>query len=515
LVYFPLADIQVFKGKNPISNWTNEEALVQVKSMCQVLKREKRRSKIIDAFDKQKADGRFLARLTTKSNLKSNLGKILNVGELTEFWKVWKIFVALPIEESLYQVLAKCLSRNKSVRYTNTTEVIAALHPLQEREKQMLSLEVKIPTKVEQKVDELSKAAIFTNIGWSLMNHGYISRATSLFEKRAQTNTNDQVWASVCWCHSHYWKDEGQCSTLCDTGVEKVIDKCIAEMSAEGMVCVHSLSALTLLCMTNGGHVDKVADNKNMMELLLQILDGCCGDVGAMCMGLCCCLHLKHYGKLVELGIIKHVPTLLRRHATNQRLVILSASLLIYISARDATARAQLVNGGAVDALAEAWRQHHSTDARVSHLVSFSFYWLTIGHTQKLIDIGVAELTFTCLESLEKSDIAVAAQEQLQLLLWGLACNGGQLGFTKELLEKGMDKDITDSWVWGTRNPMVMAAQHGHAEVVQALLEAGAITDVKCEGGKTALEFAQDAGHNEVVKILQGSKKLAELRGTE
>jgi serine/threonine-protein phosphatase 6 regulatory ankyrin repeat subunit B len=47
------------------------------------------------------------------------------------------------------------------------------------------------------------------------------------------------------------------------------------------------------------------------------------------------------------------------------------------------------------------------------------------------------------------------------------------------------------------------AAYKGSLEVVRLLLEKGANIDSKGNDGSTALKWATDAGHTEVVKLLQ------------
>ncbi len=51
----------------------------------------------------------------------------------------------------------------------------------------------------------------------------------------------------------------------------------------------------------------------------------------------------------------------------------------------------------------------------------------------------------------------------------------------------------------------MIAAERGHVEVVDALIEAGASTDLEDDEGKTAKELALDAGHREVAAVLDGA----------
>ncbi len=51
--------------------------------------------------------------------------------------------------------------------------------------------------------------------------------------------------------------------------------------------------------------------------------------------------------------------------------------------------------------------------------------------------------------------------------------------------------------------PLIDAAEKGQIERVKALLEAGADVNAKANDGRTALMWAEDSGHNEIVEILK------------
>ena len=56
---------------------------------------------------------------------------------------------------------------------------------------------------------------------------------------------------------------------------------------------------------------------------------------------------------------------------------------------------------------------------------------------------------------------------------------------------------------WGDRTPLHVAAQHGHAAVVEALLRHGADVMARDEGDHaTPLHWAAEGGHLEVVRML-------------
>lgn len=74
----------------------------------------------------------------------------------------------------------------------------------------------------------------------------------------------------------------------------------------------------------------------------------------------------------------------------------------------------------------------------------------------------------------------------------------------KLLLERKADPDIRDSvenW-----SALMFAAAGGHAEVVQTLLDYGANASLQDKDGDTALDFARNNSHTEVVKLLESAR---------
>jgi ankyrin repeat protein len=51
--------------------------------------------------------------------------------------------------------------------------------------------------------------------------------------------------------------------------------------------------------------------------------------------------------------------------------------------------------------------------------------------------------------------------------------------------------------------PLMSASAMGHTEVVRLLLAAGAHPWAKDKDGDTALKFAEESGHSEVVQVLR------------
>jgi ankyrin repeat protein len=57
------------------------------------------------------------------------------------------------------------------------------------------------------------------------------------------------------------------------------------------------------------------------------------------------------------------------------------------------------------------------------------------------------------------------------------------------------------------RTALMLAAERGDVEIVQALLQKGASTDIKNRDGKTAATIAEVNGHVEVARLLRESVK--------
>ena len=69
------------------------------------------------------------------------------------------------------------------------------------------------------------------------------------------------------------------------------------------------------------------------------------------------------------------------------------------------------------------------------------------------------------------------------------------------LLQRGAEVDVQGTLEGFT--PLMTAAAEGLADVVRLLLGAGANRDIKDEDGDTALNFARQNGHTEVVELLE------------
>jgi hypothetical protein len=79
-----------------------------------------------------------------------------------------------------------------------------------------------------------------------------------------------------------------------------------------------------------------------------------------------------------------------------------------------------------------------------------------------------------------------------------------QLGVVEALIAAGANIE-PDHPEWYLDRPLSAAARMGHAEVVRALLEAGADANRATKGHMSPLDAAENYGHTEVVKILEAA----------
>jgi hypothetical protein len=82
-----------------------------------------------------------------------------------------------------------------------------------------------------------------------------------------------------------------------------------------------------------------------------------------------------------------------------------------------------------------------------------------------------------------------------------IAADQGDVDEVRRLLDRGASPD---SWgVDSVNTALIGAARHGHARVVQLLLERGANPAISDGDRKSALQHAREGGHQEVVRLLE------------
>eukprot|EP00435_Cladocopium_sp_Y103_P056407 s250_g19.t1 len=93
-----------------------------------------------------------------------------------------------------------------------------------------------------------------------------------------------------------------------------------------------------------------------------------------------------------------------------------------------------------------------------------------------------------------------------------LAADRGHAAVVEFLLSKKADIDAVNIY---SETPLHNAAYSGRVDCVRILLPAGARTDLKNRHGKTALEDAKNRGHDEIVSLLTGHEDPAEVAADE
>ena len=109
-----------------------------------------------------------------------------------------------------------------------------------------------------------------------------------------------------------------------------------------------------------------------------------------------------------------------------------------------------------------------------------------------LIDAG-ASLTFV-----ERSEQVARYLGHEHAIHWAL--EDEDLECLKIILDEGVDVDLRG---WRLRTPLISASMRGHAKVVAELLRRGADRSLHDEEGKTALDYARENSHEEVVNQLE------------
>eukprot|EP01127_Copromyxa_protea_P005444 TRINITY_DN15373_c0_g1_i1.p1 TRINITY_DN15373_c0_g1~~TRINITY_DN15373_c0_g1_i1.p1 ORF type:complete len:361 (+),score=73.89 TRINITY_DN15373_c0_g1_i1:50-1132(+) len=94
------------------------------------------------------------------------------------------------------------------------------------------------------------------------------------------------------------------------------------------------------------------------------------------------------------------------------------------------------------------------------------------------------------------------------------ACVSGDLAEVQQLLSLKGEERVAVHWADSANfhcTALHVAAQHGHLEIVRALLEDGAPWNILDSNDKTAAEYAQEAGHKEIYDELLNTGIRSEL----
>lgn len=91
---------------------------------------------------------------------------------------------------------------------------------------------------------------------------------------------------------------------------------------------------------------------------------------------------------------------------------------------------------------------------------------------------------------------------------FGGICGMGLADLVPLAVANGADLEArTSLGTYEDMTPLMMAAAAGHARVVELLLEAGADRTARRDSGETAAQLAEEAGHAEVVALLERHKR--------
>ena len=77
------------------------------------------------------------------------------------------------------------------------------------------------------------------------------------------------------------------------------------------------------------------------------------------------------------------------------------------------------------------------------------------------------------------------------------------------------DPSLATRTLLGNLTPLMMATYYGHAEIVEALIVAGADMNAMFSGGVTALHVAARKGHEQVARILLSHGAAPDARNDE
>ncbi len=70
------------------------------------------------------------------------------------------------------------------------------------------------------------------------------------------------------------------------------------------------------------------------------------------------------------------------------------------------------------------------------------------------------------------------------------------------------------SWIRRDTQLLYCASAKGYTEIVEALIKAGAVLDVKDNDGKTALDYAKEFGYTKVTRILKQAQQKTKSKST-
>lgn len=81
-------------------------------------------------------------------------------------------------------------------------------------------------------------------------------------------------------------------------------------------------------------------------------------------------------------------------------------------------------------------------------------------------------------------------------------CQGGDVRVVNEFIkaDRAVDLDVECEY---QKTPLLVAAEHGHKDIVELLIQSGANLWSRDSDGKNAQQLAHDNGHEDIVKVIE------------
>jgi len=397
-----------------VKDWTVEQVKTIVDSWDL---KEKSKPKVMAALEKNKVDGAYLQSIEEKADLKKMKG--LTVGARTDFWVHLRPYIALPFDESLYQIMKKVMAPVKAERYQSAQAIMEALLPVIDQAG--MNLRDQIPKSAKEDMTQNTQKIILVNIGNALSNHGYFKAAKETYERvldmQPDRPTALKGWATTL-SSSQIWENEEDSNELCEQGVQVILTKVEKEVATGNLTqkaIGQSYNALWALCTGNGQHAEVVVDYPGFMKSLPRVLDACIEDGKAnltalMTIGVSgsVCVKAPERRKImIDVGVPDRITKLLQTYASDPHINI-QTSIVMMDLAQDDQLEAKLTQCGALAQLVSNWRTHHLDNPIVCYTMPDKLYNFTFGSLEELNKLGVQELTR---QSMEKHTSSVPMQK--------------------------------------------------------------------------------------------------------
>ncbi len=398
-------------GRGAIQHWTHE---VTMEVFRELRFKEKFKDSILNAFAAQRIDGEFLKGMKSKKDLTAVEG--ISIGGRTDLWKVWRPFLALPIDDKMYNAFEKCLSSQKKDRFQTANEVLQAITPLITLSpvsdlKQRASAGIQI----DREDDMIRRQEMLTNIGNALLNHGYFKTASTILERVLNTQGEmPQIptvkGVTVSKSLMQVTSSLDGCSTLCDCGIDHVL---MQFRKVSGMKqwrqpeWGHIVAALSALSIGNAENARAIASRESAvfyplalaLKESIQARDAQGALTAQLTLGLCFYLSSTEDSKqqIIEHGILGLLVPALGAYGHNPFVVMNISWLTRNMSTQgNPHTRSKLCCEGTVEGLLHSIRIHHMEDDLLCAVTMNNLFNFSISTTSqeynKLLELNIPSL---------------------------------------------------------------------------------------------------------------------------